>query len=193
MEKIVVGLTGASGSIYFLRLMDYLSREPRKIHVVASDNGEKVFQYETKRNLKDEVEKWNKKQAEVVLEEDNNLFSPIASGSYQADKMIIIPCTMSTLGELAGGITKSLLTRAADVFIKEKRPLVLVPRETPLSAIHLKNMYELAAIGVHMVPAIPGFYNHPETMDDLIDFVVGKALDGLQLKHDQYERWKGGK
>jgi 4-hydroxy-3-polyprenylbenzoate decarboxylase len=193
MKKIIVGITGASGSIYFLRLMEKLIREDICIYVVASEQGEKVLKYETGIELKAQIEAWKKINKEIYLEDNNNLFSPIASGSFGADKMIIIPCSMSTLAEIAHGITKTLLTRSADVMIKERKNLVLVPRETPLSSIHLENMLKLSNIGVTILQATPGFYNFPKTIDDLVNFVVGKALDSLKIKNDTYIRWEGKK
>lgn len=193
MKKIIVGITGASGSIYFLKLMEELIKEDICIYVVASEQGEKVLKYETGIELKAQIEVWKKINSEIYLEDNNNMFSPIASGSFGADKMIIIPCSMSTLAEIANGITKTLLVRSADVMIKERKSLVLVPRETPLSSIHLENMLKLSNIGVTILQATPGFYNFPKTMDDLINFVVGKALDSLKINNNTYIRWEGKK
>lgn len=193
MKKIIVGITGASGSIYFLKLMEELIKEDICIYVVASEQGEKVLKYETGIELKAQIEVWKKINSEIYLEDNGNMFSPIASGSFGADKMIIIPCSMSTLAEIANGITKTLLVRSADVMIKERKNLVLVPRETPLSSIHLENMLKLSNIGVTILQATPGFYNFPKTIDDLINFVVGKALDSLKINNNTYIRWEGKK
>lgn len=193
MKKIIVGITGASGSIYFLKLMEELIKEDICIYVVASEQGEKVLKYETGIELKAQIEVWKKINSEIYLEDNSNMFSPIASGSFGADKMIIIPCSMSTLAEIANGITKTLLVRSADVMIKERKNLVLVPRETPLSSIHLENMLKLSTIGVTILQATPGFYNFPKTIDDLINFVVGKALDSLKINNNTYIRWEGKK
>lgn len=190
MKKIIVGLTGASGSLYFLRLLDFLVQQELTIHVIASEHGKKVLAYETGVELSEKVKLFREQKATIILEDNDNLFSPVASGSYRADAMAIVPCSMSTLAECASGITKTLLTRAADVMIKERRKLVIVPRETPLSTIHLKNMVELSGMGVTILPAMPGFYNHPQTMDDLIGFVVGKTLDSIGIENDCYKRWK---
>lgn len=193
MKKIVVGLTGASGSIYFLQLLHTLMEQEVIIHIIATEHGTMVLEYETGVKLEDQVKVLNNNggKGKIILENNNNLFSGVASGSYPCDAMVIIPCSMSTLAEISNGITKNLLTRAADVFIKEKRKLVIVPRETPLSTIHLKNMYELSKLGVTILPAMPGFYNHPKTMDDITSFVVGKTLDSLGIEHNSYERWRG--
>lgn len=191
MKKIIVGITGASGSIYFVRLMERLINENICIYVVASEQGKKVLKYETGIELEAQIEVWKKVNSEIYLEDNDNLFSPIASGSFGSDKMIIVPCSMSTLAEIANGITKTLLIRSADVMIKERKKLVIVPRETPLSSIHLENMLKLSNLGVTILQATPGFYNFPKTMDDLINFVVGKALDSLEIKNDSYIRWEG--
>lgn len=191
MKTISVGLTGASGSVYFLRLLDFLAQHELNIHVVASEHGEQVLRHETGVNLPEQVKLWSSHKAHVVLEDNNNLFSPIASGSHPCDAMVILPCSMSTMAEIANGITRNLLTRAADVMIKEKRKLTIVPRETPLSTIHLRNMLTLAELGVTVLPAMPGFYNHPETLEDLVRFVVGKTLNSLGIENDAFQRWNG--
>jgi 4-hydroxy-3-polyprenylbenzoate decarboxylase len=191
MRKIILGLTGASGSIYFLRLVEQLSKQEVELHLIASESGVKVLQYETGIILTEQVKLWNMSNARVILEDNNNLFSMAASGSSQFDAMAIVPCSMSTLAMLAHGITETLLTRAADVMMKERRKLVLVPRETPLSTLHLKNMTELSQLGVTILPAMPGFYGQPNTMDDLINFVVGKTLDCLDIENNYYQRWEG--
>ncbi len=191
MKRIIVGLTGASGSAYFLRLAELLSQQEAELHLIASRHGEKVLEYETGVTLAEQVKIWSKNRANVILEDNENLFSPAASGSNCFDAMVIIPCSMSTAAMLAHGVTETLLTRAADVMLKERRRLVLVPRETPLSTVHLKNLTELSQLGAVILPAMPGFYNRPETMNELIDFVAGKALDCLGIENDCYRRWEG--
>lgn len=191
MKKIIIGLTGASGSVYFVRLVHQLSSQHLKLHLIASDNGKKVLQYETGITLEAYLDKWKNQTAQIVLEDNGDLFSPAASGSSGFDSMAVIPCSMSTLSMITHGISETLLTRAADVMLKERRKLVLVPRETPLSAIHLRNMTALSELGATLLPAMPGFYGHPETMDDLIDFVVGKTLDSLEIENKLYKRWEG--
>jgi 4-hydroxy-3-polyprenylbenzoate decarboxylase len=191
MKKIILGLTGASGSVYFMHLAEQLSKQDVELHLIATQLGEKVFQYETGVTLADKVMLWRKNGARVILEDNSNLFSSAASGSSKFDAMVIVPCSMSTLAKLAHGITETLLTRAADVMMKERRRVVLVPRETPLSTVHLKNMTELSQLGVTILPAMPGFYGHPETIDDLVDFVVGRTLDCLEIENECYKRWEG--
>ncbi len=191
MKKIILGLTGASGSVYFSRLCEHLSQHELDLHLIASELGEKVFQYETGTVLTEQVKHWNTNAANIILEDNHNLFSVVASGSARFDGMAIVPCSMSTLAMISHGITETLLTRAADVMLKERRKLVIVPRETPLSTLHLKNMTELSQLGAMILPAMPGFYGHPQTMDDLIDFVVGKTLDCLEIDNNNYRRWEG--
>ncbi|TQI66139.1 UbiX family flavin prenyltransferase [Clostridium sp. KNHs216] len=191
MKRIIVGITGASGSAYFLRVMEALSRQELEIHLIASEQGRKVLTYETGAVLEEKLRLWSGERAEIVLEDNENMFSPVASGSFRCDAMVILPCSMSTVAEIACGITKTLLTRAADVMIKEKRRLVLVPRETPLSTVHLRRMAELSELGVTILPAMPGFYGHPQTLDEIVGFVAGKVLDSLEIENDCYQRWKG--
>lgn len=191
MKKIIVGITGASGSVYSLRLMELLSQQELQIHLIASEQGRKVLAYETGVDLEKQAQLWNKNKANIILENNDNLFSSVASGSFHCDAMVVLPCSMSTTAEIASGITKTLLTRAADVMIKERRKLILVPRETPLSTIHLKRMYELSQLGVIILPAMPGFYGHPETIGEIINFITGKVLDSLEIENDCYQRWEG--
>lgn len=191
MKRIIVGITGASGSAYFLRVMETLAQQELEIHVIASEQGRKVLTYETGVILEEQTQLWNKSKADIILEDNENLFSPVASGSYRCDAMVVLPCSMSTVAEIACGITKTLLTRAADVMIKERRKLVLVPRETPLSTLHLRRMTELSELGVTILPAMPGFYGHPQTLDEILGFVAGKVLDSLEIENNCYQRWEG--
>lgn len=131
------------------------------------------------------------KVSDIELANPRDMASVFASGSSLADAAIICPCSMSTLASVASGVTRNLIHRVADVMLKESRPLVLVPRETPLSEIHLRNMMRVKRAGARLVPAMPGFYHHPATVDDLVDFVVGKVLDSLGIHNQLYERWKG--
>lgn len=189
MKRIVVGITGASGSIYAKRLIEELLRLDLEIHVIATATAEKVFAYELDLAFKSYMEKLRKQYHQLILEENDNLFAGIASGSYGFDAMIVMPCSMGTLGEIAYGLSKNLLVRAADVALKEKRPLILVPRETPLNAIHLENMLKLAKMDVSILPAMPGFYHKPKSLEEVIDFVVGKVLDHLGIHHQLFQKW----
>lgn len=197
MKKVVVGITGASGSIYARRLIEVLVGMGIETHVVATEMGKSVFEYEIGMSLQAFIKECvaqkgveEKKQSLVVLEDCNNLFAGVASGSHAFDAVIILPCSMGTLAEMAHGFSKNLLTRAADVALKERRPLVIVPRETPLNAIHLENMLTLTKAGASILPAMPGFYHHPETIEDMINFVVGKILDHLQIENQLFKKWK---
>lgn len=185
--KLVVGVTGASGSIYGVRLMEVLSDAYPEVetHLVVSKAGIRVLNYETEADLA-KLSSW----ASVVHPESDIGARP-ASGSAGFDAMAIAPCSLKTLGQIAAGTGENLICRAADVMLKEQKRLVLVPREMPLSAIHLENMHKLALMGVFILPASPGFYFKPRTMGDLIDHVVGKTLTALGLEQNLFERWRG--
>ncbi|WP_055669338.1 UbiX family flavin prenyltransferase [Desnuesiella massiliensis] len=189
MKKYIIAITGASGSIYAVKLIEELLKNGYSIHLVVSDNGAKVLEYETGIKLLNFIEDMKEKYGNITLEDVDNLFSSVASGSFKTDGMIILPCSMSSLGEIAHGVSKNLIGRAADVCIKEKRPLVIVPRETPLSSIHLKNMLILSESGVTILPAMPGFYHKPENLEDVINFVVGKILDTLSIENNLFKKW----
>lgn len=191
MKKLILGLTGASGSAYFVRLGELLCQQELELHLVASRHGEQVLEFETGHTAADLADAWRGHRAEVVLEDNENLFSSAASGSSRFDAMAVVPCSMSTLALLSHGVSETLLTRAADVMLKERRPLVLVPRETPLTAIHLQNMASLAQAGAVILPAMPGFYGKPKTLEDVIDFMAGKVLDALKIENSCYTRWTG--
>lgn len=183
--KIVVGMTGASGSIYAVRLLKVLREAGCEIHFVASESGWQVIEYECGLT-QDDIEKQVTRVYDV-----NQIGSAIASGSFRMDAMVIVPCSMRTLGGIANGVADNLLMRAADVAMKEGRPLYIVPRETPLSAIHLENMLKLARLGVRIIPAMPGFYHRPKDMDALINMMVGKICDQIGVEHTLFERWQG--
>lgn len=189
MKKYIIAITGASGSIYAVKLIEELLKKDYSIHLIVSDNGAKVLEYEAGIKLLAFIEDMKEKYGNITLEDINNLFSAVASGSFKTDGMIILPCSMSSLGEIAHGVSKNLIGRAADVCIKEKRPLVIIPRETPLSPIHLKNMLILSESGVTILPAMPGFYHKPESLEDLVNFVVGKILDTLNIENNLFKKW----
>lgn len=190
MIKIVVGITGASGSIYAIRLIEELLKKDIYIHIICTDTGKKVMKYETGIDLPKWVEELSKQYSHLRLEDINNLFAGVASGSYKIDAAVILPCSMGTLAEISNGLAKNLLCRVADVALKENRRLVIVPRETPFNAIHLENMLKLSRLGVTILPAMPGFYHMPETMENLIDFVVGKVLDSLSIENTLFKKWE---
>lgn len=193
MKKIVIGITGASGSIYAIRLIEELLKKEVFVHIICTENGKKVIKFETSID----IDEWGKDLKEnynhVKLEDINDLFSGVASGSFKFDAMIILPCSMGTLAEISNGLAKNLLCRAADVTLKENRKLIIVPREAPLNAIHLENMLKLSKLGVSILPAMPGFYHKPESMLDLINFVVGKILDSLSIENTLFKKWEDQK
>ncbi|GLC32545.1 UbiX family flavin prenyltransferase [Clostridium omnivorum] len=190
MKKIIIGITGASGSIYAIRLIQELLKKDIFVHIVCTDNGKKVMKFETNVNIDEWVRILKETYNHVKLEDINDLFSGVASGSYKFDAMVVVPCSMGTLAEISNGLAKNLLCRAADVALKENRKLILVPRETPLNAIHLENMLKLSKLGVSILPAMPGFYHKPESMEDLINFVVGKILDSLSIENILFKKWE---
>lgn len=189
MKRIVVGITGASGTIYALRLIEQLLKNNIYVHIICTYNGNKVIAYENSVELREWVLRIEKVYPHVKLEEIDNLFSSVASGSYKFDAMVVVPCSMGTLGEISCGLSRNLLTRTADVALKEQRKLIIVPRETPLNAIHLENMLKLSRLGVTILPAMPGFYHKPDTFDELVDFVIGKILDTLSIENKLFKKW----
>lgn len=189
MKKIVIGITGASGSIYAKRLIEELLKNDIAIYVICTENGRSVMKFETNIDIVEWIETLKKTSSNIQLEDIHNMFSGVASGSFNFDSMIILPCSMGTLAEVSTGLAKNLLCRAADVALKENRRLIIVPREAPFNAIHLENMLKLSRLGVTILPAMPGFYHIPKTMEDLIDFVVGKILDSLSIKNTLFKKW----
>lgn len=194
-QNYIVAITGASGSIYGIRLIQALLKAGCYVNLVISDTGKKVILHETGLDFSDSPASITNglnyfgENNKITLFDNHNLFSTIASGSTKNDGMIVVPCSMGSLSRLASGNSQNLLERTADVMLKEKRPLILVPRETPLNQIHLENMLKLAKMNVDIVPAMPAFYQKPKNMDDLVDFVVGKVLDLLKVEHQLFERW----
>jgi 4-hydroxy-3-polyprenylbenzoate decarboxylase len=171
-KEIVVGVTGASGAIYARRLLEVLCKDA-KVHIIVSDVAEKIATYEGV-----SFEGLN-----AEYHSNDKLFASVASGSYRYDGMVVIPCSSKTLAAIANGYADNLITRAADVCLKEGRTCILVTREMPLSRIHIKNMLAAREAGATIMPASPGFYNQPETIDDLVDMVVARVLDHLGVEH----------
>lgn len=184
-RRIIVGVSGASGAIYAYKLLKVLVNSGIEVHFVASKAGLEVLEYECGVGL-EQLTKLVYKVYDV-----NRIDSAIASGSFPCESMVIVPCSMRTLGSLAGGIADNLLTRAADVTLKEGRKLVLVTRETPVHAIHLENMLKLSHAGARILPACPGFYHKPQTIEQLVDMLVGKICDTLNVENNLFERWSG--
>lgn len=198
MEKkhVFVALTGASGSMYGLRLLEQLSLNGFRVTFTASCSGSMVCCEETGLDLSGDLEKALERlyshleiNSGIQMVHPDDLFFSSASGSSAPDAMVVCPCSMGTIARIAAGISGNLIERSADVMLKERRPLLLVPRETPLSDIHLENMLKLSRAGAHIIPAMPAFYSRPETVPDLIDFMVGKILDQMGIANDLYKRW----
>ncbi|WNQ09286.1 flavin prenyltransferase UbiX [Paenibacillus aurantius] len=189
----IVGITGASGAVYGVTLCRYLLEFGCRVHLVITDAGWRV--------LHDELD-WNASKRKEMLEKhfpdagDRLTYHPIqdigasiASGSFRTAGMVIVPCSMGTLAGVARGASDNLLERAADVMLKEGRPLLLVPRESPLHSIHLENMLTLSRMGARIIPAMPAFYHKPASIQEMVDFLVGKVMDSMGIEHDVYRRW----
>lgn len=177
MKRFVLAITGASGVCYARRLFDYL--QPRaELHVIVSQRGAELLDIE----LGLDTGYFAKQNATVY--KNSKINSSIASGSFRIDGMVVVPASMGTIGRIASGISGTLIERTADVALKEKKKLILVPRETPFSAIHLKNLLTLDQAGALIMPASPGFYQNPKTVDDLVDFVVSRILDHLGVEQE---------
>ena len=197
MKHLLVAITGASGSVYALRLIEEVLRTGCRVSLLLSEPGRQVLNHETSLGWNLDPTKRQRQvrshfaSARIECLDNGNLFATVASGSNPADAMVIIPCSMGTAGRIAAGLSETLLERAADVTLKERRPLLLVPRETPLSVIHLENLLRLARAGAVVIPAMPAFYHAPQSLDDLVNFVVGKVLDQLGIEHELFRRWEG--
>lgn len=200
MKIIVVGITGASGAIYGLRLIEELLHAGYRVAVLLTDAGRQVVAFETGLQLPLDHD-----ACRVALRDHfsaaqnleyypiNDFFAGVASGSSAPDAVVICPCSMGTVGRIAGGLSGNLLERVADVALKENRPLVLVPRESPFNQIHLENLLRLSKAGARILPAMPGFYHKPQSLAELVDFVVGKTLDSLGVDHQLFTRWSARK
>jgi len=186
MKRIIIGITGASGTIYAIDLLEKLHQNPDvEVHLVMSTWAKKNLELETTYSLK---------QIQDLADHSysiNDQGATIASGSFLNDGMVIVPASMKTVAGIAYGFGDNLISRAADVTIKEQRKLVIVPRETPLSVIHLENLTKLAKLGAQIIPPIPAFYNHPKTIQDLVDHQTMKVLDAFQIPNKNDHRWEG--
>ncbi|MCX7780861.1 MAG: UbiX family flavin prenyltransferase [Negativicutes bacterium] len=183
--KIIVGITGASGAIYGWRLLQILSGQGHEIHAVVSEQGWQVLKHECG------VGQADLQTVVTYLYDIREMSAPIASGSFRTDAMVIVPCSMRTLGAVANGLSDNLICRSADVTLKEGRRLVIVPRETPLNAIHLNNMLTIARAGAIVAPAAPGFYHQPSDLMSLVDMMIGKICDLICVDHNLFKRWQG--
>lgn len=182
--KLVIGITGSTGIIYGVRILEILKQCKVETHLIMSEWAKKCLVLETDYDLK------YVKSLVNHYSDEANMAASVSSGTHKTDGMIVIPCSMKTLSSIANGYDETLVARAAGVTIKESRKLVLVPRETPLSSINLENMLKLARIGVVILPPMPGFYSKPKTIDDIVNHTVGKCLDQFGIEHKLYKRWK---
>lgn len=194
---ICVALTGASGLAYGLRLIEQLLASHCRVYVLYSQAAQVVARQELDLQWSSQPaqmqawlqERYASQPGQIEVFGRENWFAPVASGSNPADAMVVCPCTTGSLAAIAHGLSDNLIERAADVTLKEKRPLILVPRETPFSILHLENMLTLARAGATILPANPGFYHHPQSIDDLVDFVVARILDHLHIAHTLMTPW----
>jgi flavin prenyltransferase len=184
--RLIVAITGGSGVIYGIKTLEVLQNLKIETHLIISRWGERNISIETNKTF-DYV-----KSLATTYYNNDNMAASTSSGSFKNDGMVIVPCSMKTLSSVANGYEDNLISRSAGVCIKESRRLVIVPRETPLSKIHLENMIKLAATGVVVLPAMPGFYHKPKSIDDLIIHIVGKILDQFGIEHNIFIRWGGG-
>ena len=198
-QPIILGISGASGMIYAVRTIKYLLEADYSIHIVASRASYMVWQEEFENHVPSEpdlqAEFWREQagvtdNGKLICHRWADVGAGIASGSFRTQGMIVSPCSMSTVAKISAGLSSDLLERAADVQIKEGRTLIVVPRETPFSLIHLRNLTSLAEVGVKIVPAIPAWYHQPQTIEDLVDFVVARTLDQLNIDCVPLKRWK---
>lgn len=194
-RKLIVAVTGASGAVYGAALVYELLQRPMEVHLMVSDSGKLVMAHEMKFSGSLPAflaSGWGlKPHPDAVLKEyaAGDLFAPSASGSFRHDGMVIAPCSMKTLAAIAAGFADSLITRSADVCLKERRPLILLPRETPLSSIHLENMLRLSRAGAVIHPPVPAFYHHPESVRDIVNATVARILDHLNIPHHLVRAW----
>lgn len=185
--RIVVGLAGSSSPIYGIRTLEVLRAAGVETHLVISDGARRTIPLETPRTVE------NVEALATVVYDNHDLAAAISSGSFFTDGMIVAPCSMKTLSAIAHAFSDDLLVRAADVTLKERRKLVLVPRETPLHLGHLRNMVRAAEIGAVVLPPMPAFYHAPKTVEDIIDQTIGKILDQFRIEHSLFRRWEGSK
>ena len=196
-KKITLAITGASGSAYALRLLECLIAANCQVYLLCSSAAKVVFDTEVGLKIPSSpekasqffIDKFNAKPKQITVFGKEQWFSPVASGSAAPKQMIVCPCSTGTLAAITHGMSDNLIERAADVVIKERGQLILVPRETPFSTIHLQNMLSLSQNGVTIMPAAPGFYHNPKSIEDLIDFMVGRMLDHLGIDQSIMPRW----
>ncbi len=196
MKRYILAITGTTGVVLGVRLLKELVKD-FEVHLIVSDSAVPILLDEAGIDLSRGFEEAFREHlgidtGRLHTYREADLWSPVASGSFRAEGMFVVPCSMKTLSAVANGYASGLVERVADVTIKEGRLLVLCPRETPLSAIHIENLLKLARLGVRIVPPVIGFYHKPEGIDDMIDFIVGRLLDQAGLNNELYRRWQGG-
>jgi len=181
--KLIVAITGSTGVIYGVRLLQVLKEKNIQTHLIITEWAKKCLAMETDFKF-DEI-----KSLGTTVSDEKNMAASVSSGTHKIDGMFVIPCSMKTLSSIANGYDETLVARAAGVTLKESRKLILVTRETPLTAINLENMLKLARLGVVILPPVPGFYTRPKTIDEVVDHTVGKCLDQFDIEHNLYKRW----
>ena len=185
MRRLIIGMTGSTGAIFGIRLLEALKGSDVESHLIISKWAQRTLEHETRHTLE------QVRAMATVVHSQGDMGASISSGSFLTEGMVVIPCSVRTLGGIANGYGEHLVHRAADVILKERRKLVLVVRETPLSEVHLENMLKLARMGVVMLPPMPAFYNHPKTVEDVIDHIVKRVLDQFGIEAPFAKRWDG--
>lgn len=185
MKRLVVGMTGATGAIFGVRMLEALQGTDIETHLVLSKWAMQTIEHETNLSLT------QVRALASVVHAEGNMGASVSSGSFLTEGMVIAPCSMRTLAAIANGTGDHLVHRAADVILKERRRLVLLAREMPLNSVHLENMLKLSRMGVTILPPVPAFYNHPESIDDIVNHIVGRALDQFNIHVDMAPRWSG--
>jgi 4-hydroxy-3-polyprenylbenzoate decarboxylase len=185
MKKLIVGITGATGAIFGIRLLEALKGTEVETHLVISKWAQQTIEHETTYTAQ------QVRELASVAYEQGNMGAAVSSGSFVTDGMVVMPCSVRSLAAIAHGVGEHLVHRAADVVLKERRKLVLVVREMPLSEVHLENMLKLSRMGVTIMPPMPAFYNHPQSLEDMVDHVVARVLDQFQISADFARRWNG--
>jgi len=196
-DTVTLGVTGASGSGYFLRLLQSMVDANVKVYLLLSEAAQIVLKTEVGEDWPTEikslntflVQRFNSKEGQITALTSKDWFSPVASGSSAPKKMVVCPCSCGTLASIAQGLSNNLIERAADVVFKERGQLIVMPRETPFSTLHLRNMLTLSELGATVMPLAPGFYHQPTTIEELHDFMVARVMDHLQIKHQASKRW----
>jgi 4-hydroxy-3-polyprenylbenzoate decarboxylase len=199
MKRYILAISGASGSIIGIRVLEELIKAS-EVHLLVSSNAFSIISHETGMRWKGKTDKdtgekirRHFRSKNIIYHGENDMEAPVSSGSFKTDGMLVVPCSMKTLSGIANGYANTLIERAADVAIKEGRMLLLSPREMPLSAIHLENMLKLSRLGVKIAPPFPGFYHLPKGLDEMIGFISGKILDSAGVSHNLFKRWEGKK